>query len=185
MLLDMELWPDADHQTGGMIGDATQWLQRGGKRVSDGVKKFKDDTAFSLKVSKLKYYNQIDRAQRPGDSLSRKESEDMERLRWWMYNLKIAELAKADQNGTLTPEDRLTKQTAINNMKENWLLLSQDDMDDIDRRRKLETQQEKKAQQEKRAQQEKKRLAAPTLASKALEKELCKLTMLDTDVGYR
>jgi hypothetical protein len=136
MLSDMELWPDADHQTGGMIGDATQWLQRGGKRVSDGVKKFKDDTAFSLKVSRLEYYNQIDLAQRPSDKLRRNE------LRWWMYNLKIAQLAKADQNGTLTPEDRLTKQTEINNMKEDWRLLSQDEMDDIDRRRKLRTQKE-------------------------------------------
>ena len=117
-----------DPHTDGNFSDAARWVQDGAERFSKGVKKFRDDTAFSWKVSMLKHYNRVERS--PGSKLNRSENRHKRELRWWMYNLKIAELAKADQDDPLTPEDRLEKQKEINDMKENWDIWSDDEMNE-------------------------------------------------------
>ena len=103
-------------QTDGLIGDATRRLQKGGEIFSNGVKKFSNHVTESWKLAMLDSYNMREMR------LTSRETRHMEKLRLWMYHLKIADLEKADQDGTLTPEERRYKQKRIKRMKDEWQL---------------------------------------------------------------
>lgn len=116
------------HQTSGRISDASQWLKKKGESFKQGVEKFSADRTLAWKKSRLQYLNRVDRRSRP-PFLTSRESSQLDQLRRWMYNLKIAELEKAEQDRTLTDADRIQKQEEIDDMKENWRLWSKDEIE--------------------------------------------------------
>jgi hypothetical protein len=92
-------------------------VRKGAERFSNGVKEFSDDYTFKMKATRLTHLNRMEKSH-DCPSLTPTESRDQRQLRLWMYNRKIAELEKAGQDGTLTPEMRLEKQKRINDMKD-------------------------------------------------------------------